>query len=210
MTERGVKEGRLCSTAQRSEQSRSVYAVARSGLVEKAGNLAEDMKKSMSKPARQDDRFRGALKAQANIQTILNQHHALLNFQDQEPDKFGNTERRARNFLGDKGQQFSNQRIDIKVQSFTSHAANINNPNRFERTAGYTRTATARGQVQIGKLRKGKHLRAIELELEARNISFDPKETWTKKKERLVEAAKNDDPRFFSPVTSIAAFDLDE
>ena len=97
--------------------------------MEKAGNLAEDMKKRMSKPAKRDDRFRGGLKAQANIQTILNQHRALLNFQDQESDKFGNTEQRARNFLGEKGQQFSNQRIDVKVQSFVAHAANNNNRN---------------------------------------------------------------------------------
>ena len=50
MTERGVKEGKICATASRSEQSRSAFAVARSGVVEKSGDRAEEIKKSMSKP----------------------------------------------------------------------------------------------------------------------------------------------------------------
>ena len=79
-------------------------------------------------------------------------------------------------------------------------------PNRFERMTGYTRTERSEGKVQIGKLRKGSHLRALEQELEARGIVYDPKETWTKKKQRLLE--NEGDSKHFIPRTSIEAFAL--
>ena len=83
-------------------------------------------------------------------------------------------------------------------------------PNRFERQRGYTRTETGLGKVRITKLLKKHHERALELELTARNVPFDPKETWTKKKQRLVENEKHsnneEDARYFKPRTSLAAF----
>ena len=48
MTERGVKEGALCSTSTQTEISRSLYAVARSGVCESAGDLAAMIKKCES------------------------------------------------------------------------------------------------------------------------------------------------------------------
>ena len=86
--ERGVKEGKLCATTSQSEQSRSVFAVARSGVIEKSGDRAEEIKKSMSKPNKRDDRFRGATKGRANIEIVINQHRDLLSFKSRNPVEF--------------------------------------------------------------------------------------------------------------------------
>ena len=54
---------------------------------------------------------------------------------------------------------------------------------------GYTRMDRSEGKIQLGKPLKGTGLRAVKLELKARTIVYDSKETWTRKKQRLTEAA---------------------
>ena len=160
----------------------------------------------MSKPNKRDDRFCGATKGRANIEIVINQHRDLLSFKSQNPVEFHAATRRATTFLVEKKKQHSDTRIQAKVDSFVNSINNSRAPNRFERMTGYTRTERSEGKVQVGKLRKGTHLRAIELELEARGIVYDPKETWTKKKERLLE--DEGDSKYFIPRTSIEAFSL--
>ena len=209
MTERGVKEGTLCSTATRGEMTRSVYAVARSGFVERAGDLSEEIKLESNEEVKRDDRFRGHVKGQANITTVIRQHNFVERFRKEHPEEYNAAENRATTYLGENKGHFRETRIAEKVDLFTAHLDKDRAPNRFERLRGYTRTQRSQGKVQITKLTKGKHERVIELELTARGIHFDPKDNWTTKKNKLIEHEDNqEDKRFFVPRTSIDAFVL--
>ena len=208
MTERGVKEGALCSTSTRGEISRSLYAVARSGVCESAGDLAAMIKKCEStKKEQRDNRLRGKLKSQGNIRYTLKQYNDLLQFKQEQPDEYRKIEQRARTYLACREDHFSNKRVTTKVNQFKTNIGNDRAPNRFERLRGYTETESAQGKVRITKLKKALHERAIELELEARGIVFDTKELWTRKKQRLVEhEANTEEKRFFVLRTSLEAF----
>lgn len=207
MTERGVKEGALCATSSRGEISRSIYAVARSGVCEKAGNLAEGEKSERDKEIKRDDRRRGTLKSEANIEMTMNQYAIIKQFRENNPEEYKAVERRARTYLATRDSHFSSNRINEKVEAFQKNMSHERALNRFERLTGYGRTEVSQGKVRLTTLVKAKHERAVELELMARGVDFDPKELWTKKKERLKEHENNqEDDRYFIPLTSAEAF----
>lgn len=139
----------------------------------------------MSQPIKRDDRFQGAIKSQANIQTVKKQHRSLLNYREDNHYGYQSQTERATTFLGKKPHQFSEARTEAKVNIFINHSTKNRAPTHFERATGYTRTPKSRGEVQLGVLQKDKHLRVIELEPHARGIAYDPKETWTSKGKNL-------------------------
>ena len=137
----------------------------------------------------------------------MKQYNDLLQFRQEQPDKYRKIEQRARTYLASRDEHFSKKRVTAKVDRFKTNIEHDRAPNRFERLRGYTETETSQGKVRITKLKKAVHERALDAELEARGIVFDRKELWTRKKERLVEhEANTEDKRFFVPRTSLEAF----
>ena len=207
MTERGVKEGALCSTSDRGEISRSIYAVARSGFCEEAGNLAEGRKGEHNKEIKRDDRRRRTLKSQANVEMVMNQYAIIKQFQASNPEKYNEIERRARTYLSTRSSHFSTNRVNEKLEAFQRNMNTARAPNRYERLTGYDRTERSQGKLRITKLLKWNHEKALDSELEARGIVFDRKDTWTDKKNMVIEnEANTEDPRYFKPRTSLDAF----
>lgn len=162
----------------------SVYDVAQSGVVQKSGDLEEESKK-ISQPIKRDDIFLGAIKIQFNTQTVITHNGNLLNYKEGNMDEYQNASQRSTTFIGKKPHRFSEARIEANVNSSINHSTTNRALTCFERETRYTTTLKSRGDVHLDVLWKYKQLWAIELDLDARGIMYDPKKTLTSNRKKL-------------------------
>lgn len=191
--ERGVRESGFVTLGNRSESNRSIYVVARGGVIPEGLELGKETVNNHEK------KIQGK-KRHCFLYDALNNHNMKLRAaKTEEPIEFDRLVKRYRKELSDAECQFQTERLNKKFEAVmqTIHD-DLPAPNVWEQRTGITYTGLVLGKVQYGKLRKKDHTDALREELTARGIDSVGMK-WTDMIRVLKHDEGDEDVKFFKP-----------
>ena len=151
--ESAVKEAKIVSTTGSHEQTRSVRAIGRAGILPSCKEAKN-----------------GKQKAGMIIDCVLKQHSQLSDLREKGTDAF--TERRVEliNLLGTG--HFQNLRLEKSKRKMVEKGHKNKVRNTRQKTRGIVETGAVSGKYQIGLLYKNDNLDQMKQELTFRGLSF--------------------------------------
>ena len=205
--ERLNKLANHCSIQNRSELSRTNYALANVGTIEKSNEIALDIYIPSSKKQRaieKHDIIRNKVRGNALVNLVLRENETAL--EKNSDIEHAMREKRARNVVASNEQHFKAKR---DTDLFTSYEQNLDrerNLTQLETRPGVDTTPLLDGRVPFVKMLKDRFRTKIIEELQARGVTPTAEElrNYNKLKTRLKVSEGN--KKWFRPMLGLEYF----